>query len=95
VQPLVIQGSNFVHSVTGNRYQILGVAYQPGGEGGYKPQTGEDPLSNGDVCLRDAALMQRLGMYCCAKFLPQQRLIEYTGVNAIRVVSVAAFPKRS
>ncbi|EPE25761.1 (Trans)glycosidase [Glarea lozoyensis ATCC 20868] len=62
VQPLVIQGSNFVNSVTGNRYQILGVAYQPGGEAGYKPQSGEDPLSNGDVCLRDAALMQRLGV---------------------------------
>lgn len=62
VQPLVIEGSDFVNSKTGNRYQILGVAYQPGGESGYQPQTGEDPLSDGAVCLRDAALMQKLGV---------------------------------
>ncbi|KAG9230387.1 Glucanosyltransferase-domain-containing protein [Amylocarpus encephaloides] len=62
VQPLIIQGADFVNAKTGNRYQILGVAYQPGGEGGYKPQTGEDPLSDGSVCLRDAALMQKLGV---------------------------------
>lgn len=47
---------------TGNRAQILGVAYQPGGEAGYKPDSGRDALSNGTVCLRDAALMQGLGV---------------------------------
>lgn len=35
---------------------------QPGGQSGYKPQDREDPLSNGTVCLRDAALLQRLGV---------------------------------
>lgn len=34
--------------------------YQPGGASGYNP--GADPLSNGTVCLRDAALMQKLGV---------------------------------
>ena len=38
------------------------MAYQPGGQDGYKPTEGEDPLSDPDVCLRDAALMQILGI---------------------------------
>jgi hypothetical protein len=36
--------------------------YQPGGSAGYKPESGVDPLSNGTTCLRDAALMQSLGI---------------------------------
>jgi hypothetical protein len=63
VQSIVINGSDFVNSVTGNRFQLLGVAYQPGGSSGYDPSSGLDPLSDGTVCLRDAALMQRLGAY--------------------------------
>ena len=35
-------------------------SYQPGGSSGYNP--GSDPLSNGTNCLRDAALMQQLGV---------------------------------
>ncbi|KUJ23136.1 glycoside hydrolase family 72 protein [Mollisia scopiformis] len=62
VETVVINGSDFVNSVTGNRLQILGVAYQPGGSSGYDPASGVDPLSDGSVCLRDAALMQRLGV---------------------------------
>lgn len=56
-----IQGSDFVNANTGDRFQLVGVAYQPGGSSGYDPSSGIDPLSNGAVCLRDAALMQRLG----------------------------------
>ena len=41
----------------------MGIAYQPGGSSGYDPSSGKDPLSDGDTCLRDAALMQRLGAY--------------------------------
>jgi hypothetical protein len=51
-----------MNAVTGNRFQLLGVAYQPGGSSGYNPGSGIDPLSDGTVCLRDAALMQRLGV---------------------------------
>ncbi len=61
VQPLVIQGNQFVNPATGNAFEIVGVAYQPGGSAGYKPDQGFDPLSNADNCLRDAALMQILG----------------------------------
>lgn len=78
VQPVKVQGSDFVNSVTNARFQIIGVAYepygrfalrcrtnsfisyQPGGSAGFNP--GSDPLSNGTLCLRDAALMQRLGV---------------------------------
>ncbi|MCJ1414056.1 hypothetical protein MMC32_000381 [Xylographa parallela] len=62
VQPIKVQGSEFVNSVTNQRFQVIGVAYQPGGSAGYMPQTGVDPLSNGTTCLRDAALMQQLGL---------------------------------
>lgn len=62
VQPLAIKGPDFVIEATGERFQIVGVAYQPGGSSGYKPESGQDPLTNGDICLRDAALMQRLGV---------------------------------
>lgn len=57
-----VQGSFFVNKDTGARYQIVGVAYQPGGSAGYNPGSGVDPLSNKDECLRDAALMQILGV---------------------------------
>ena len=40
---------------------IIGVDYQPGGQDAYGTGSG-DPLSNADACLRDAALMQTLGI---------------------------------
>lgn len=60
VQTVKVEGSNFVNTVTGARLQIIGVAYQPGGSSGF--QEGSDPLSDGKICLRDAALMQKLGV---------------------------------
>jgi len=62
VTPLEIQGNAFVNPKTGNKFQVVGVAYQPGGSSGYKPSEGKDPLSNADICMRDAALMQTLGV---------------------------------
>ncbi|KAI9836392.1 MAG: hypothetical protein M1819_001422 [Sarea resinae] len=62
VQTIKVQGSEFVNSVTNDRFQIIGVDYQPGGSSGYNPGSGIDPLSNGTACLRDAALMQTLGI---------------------------------
>lgn len=38
------------------------MAYQIGGSAGYDPSHGKDPLSNGEVCKRDAALLQVLGV---------------------------------
>ncbi|POS85459.1 hypothetical protein EPUL_001819, partial [Erysiphe pulchra] len=62
VAPIRIQNNKFVNSATGNEFNIVGVAYQPGGSSGYNPGSGVDPLSDGDICLRDAALMQQLGV---------------------------------
>ncbi|KAJ5584818.1 1-3-beta-glucanosyltransferase gel2 [Penicillium hispanicum] len=57
---LEVKGKDFVNSKTGDRFQIIGVDYQPGGEAAYTGK--KDPLSQPDACLRDAALMQRLGV---------------------------------
>ncbi|KAF1993003.1 glycoside hydrolase family 72 protein [Amniculicola lignicola CBS 123094] len=62
VHPVEVRGQDFVDSVTGKRVMLIGVDYQPGGQAGYKPTSGQDPLSNGTVCLRDAALLQGLGV---------------------------------
>ncbi|KAL4891511.1 Glucanosyltransferase-domain-containing protein [Aspergillus ambiguus] len=60
VHPVEVNGKDFVNSETGDRFQILGVDYQPGGSGGFSGKS--DPLTDKDACLRDAALMQRLGV---------------------------------
>ncbi|KAL7624180.1 Glycolipid anchored surface protein 4 precursor [Parahypoxylon ruwenzoriense] len=62
VTPLEVQGKQFVNTKTGNAFQIVGMAYQIGGSSGYDPSHGKDPLSNADICKRDAALMQVLGV---------------------------------
>lgn len=59
---LEIRGHQFVNPKTGKAFQIAGMAYQPGGSAGYDPAHGRDPLSDGKVCMRDAALMQSLGV---------------------------------
>ncbi|KAJ5357055.1 Glycoside hydrolase superfamily [Penicillium concentricum] len=58
--PLEVSGKDFVDSKTNDRFQIIGVDYQPGGSSGFTKKL--DPLSDADACLRDAALMQRLGV---------------------------------
>lgn len=60
--PLIVDGSDFVNSVTGDRFVMVGLAYQPAGASGYDPNSGVDPLSDADACLRDAAVMQKLGV---------------------------------
>ena len=62
VPPLEVRDTAFVNPATGNKFHIVGVAYQPGGSAGYKPEAGIDPLSDADICMRDAALMQILGV---------------------------------
>lgn len=60
VVPVEVKGKDFVNSKTGDRFQVLGVDYQPGGTSAVNGKS--DPLSDRDECLRDAALMQRLGV---------------------------------
>ncbi|KAF5714185.1 beta (1-3) glucanosyltransferase [Fusarium mundagurra] len=62
VPPLEIKGTDFINPETGDKFQIVGMAYQPGGSAGYDPSSGRDPLSHKDECMRDAALMQILGI---------------------------------
>ncbi|KAM4059150.1 glucanosyltransferase domain-containing protein [Hirsutella rhossiliensis] len=62
VPSLEVHGTDLVNPNTGNKFQIVGIAYQPGGSAGYDPKGGKDPLSHADVCLRDAALMQVMGV---------------------------------
>lgn len=62
VPTVSVKGNYFVNNSTGNRFQIVGVAYQPGGSAGYNPNSGQDALTRKDDCLRDAALMQMLGV---------------------------------
>lgn len=56
-----VSGQDLVDSVTGDRFEVIGVDYQPGGSSNYDPNSGADPLSNADNCRRDAALLQKLG----------------------------------
>lgn len=62
VTPLEVRGNQFVNPKSGTRFQVVGMAYQPGGSAGYSADSGWDPLSNGTTCMRDAALMQILGI---------------------------------
>ncbi|KAI1839825.1 hypothetical protein JX265_005109 [Neoarthrinium moseri] len=62
VPSLTVQGNKFVNAATGSEFQVVGMAYQIGGSAGYDPSHGKDPLSDGKVCKRDAALMQSLGI---------------------------------
>ncbi|ORY56979.1 beta-glucanosyltransferase gel2 [Pseudomassariella vexata] len=62
VTSLEVQGSQFINPTTQTAFQIVGMAYQIGGSAGYDPSNNKDPLSDGEVCKRDAALMQVLGV---------------------------------
>ena len=62
VNPVEVRGQDFVDTVTNKRLMIVGVDYQPGGQAGYKPTEKKDALTDADVCLRDAVVMQKLGV---------------------------------
>ncbi|KAK6194312.1 hypothetical protein LQW54_011586 [Pestalotiopsis sp. IQ-011] len=60
VEYLSINGSNFVVDATSERFNLIGITYQPGGSSGFTADA--DPLSDPDSCLRDAIMMQQLGV---------------------------------
>jgi hypothetical protein len=62
VDPVEVRGQDFVNSVTGDRFVIIGVDYQPGGQGAISANNDRDVLSDAEACTRDAALMQSLGV---------------------------------
>lgn len=51
-----------IHALRVEHQLLTHASYQPGGSSGFNPDAGLDPLSDADVCLRDAVLMQRLGV---------------------------------
>lgn len=61
VPPLEIKGKDFYNSKTGEKFQVVGVAYQPGGSAAFT-NSQPDPLSQPEQCKRDAALMQVMGV---------------------------------
>lgn len=62
LDPIVVKNQEFINNSTGKRFDIVGVDYQPGGQSGYNANSGQDPLTDETTCLRDAALMQMLGV---------------------------------
>ncbi|KAH0290239.1 hypothetical protein M436DRAFT_65247 [Aureobasidium namibiae CBS 147.97] len=62
VDPVEVRGQDFVNSVSGDRFVVIGVDYQPGGQGAISATNDRDVLSDPEACTRDAALMQSLGV---------------------------------
>ncbi|ANB13514.1 Gas3p [Sugiyamaella lignohabitans] len=65
--PITIKGSRFVRPGTqasdaGQEFIILGVDYQPGGSSSFDPSGSSDVLTDQDACLRDAFVLQQLGV---------------------------------
>jgi hypothetical protein len=65
--PLEVKGNRFVQPALdygddGKEFVMIGVDYQLGGASSYDPDSGEDVLSDEDVCLRDAYVLQQLGV---------------------------------
>lgn len=68
--PIVVKGQDFIDSVTDKRFMVLGVDYQEGGAGADFSQA--DPLTNATRCIRDAALMQNIGVVCTLRYSPTE-----------------------
>ncbi|KAF1955728.1 hypothetical protein CC80DRAFT_548801 [Byssothecium circinans] len=59
VNPIEVKGQDFIDSKTQKRFMMVGVDYQPGGQGGLTDK--RDPLTDKATCLRDAINIQKLG----------------------------------
>lgn len=65
--PIEIKGNRFIKPATdskdsGSEFTVVGIDYQPGGEGGYDESEGKDVLTDEQACLRDAYALQQLGV---------------------------------
>ncbi|KAJ9058263.1 1,3-beta-glucanosyltransferase [Entomophthora muscae] len=58
LSPIEIKGQSFIHSDSGALFLPCGIKYQPNAA----PNQYGDPLSNQQVCLRDAPILQQLGV---------------------------------
>ncbi|KAK7207549.1 putative beta (1-3) glucanosyltransferase [Myxozyma melibiosi] len=59
--PVSVKDNMFV-DYNGDPFVVVGVDYQPGGSSGYTNSASSDVLSEEDACLRDAYLLQKLGV---------------------------------
>jgi hypothetical protein len=91
VKPLTIKGTDFVDA-DGNKFFLVGVAYQPGGSAGYDPKAGKDPLSDADTCLRDAALLQVMGVNAIRVYNLDPNLNHDECASIFNAVSCYVFP---
>lgn len=91
VPAITVKGNYFVNGATGDRYQIVGVAYQPGGSAGYNPSSKTDPLSNKANCLRDAALMQMLGVNAIRVYNVDPQISHDDCASIFNAVSTCSF----
>lgn len=64
--PIEIHGNKFVRpgnsSSEDEIFQVIGIDYQPGGASGYSDSASSDALSDVDTCIRDAYILQKLGV---------------------------------
>jgi hypothetical protein len=65
--PIEIKGIRFIQPSTdssepGQEFTIIGVDYQPGGSSAFDPSGSSDVLTDADQCLRDAIVLQYLGV---------------------------------
>lgn len=65
--PIEIKGNRFIKpalnsSDDGEVFQVIGVDYQPDGASGYDGSSGSDVLTQEEACLRDAYVLQQLGI---------------------------------
>ncbi|CDO56647.1 hypothetical protein DV495_001758 [Geotrichum candidum] len=65
--PIQVKGSRFIRpalnsSDEGEVFQMVGVDYQPGGASAYDGSAESDVLTHEDACLRDAYVLQQLGV---------------------------------
>ncbi|KAF5099059.1 hypothetical protein D0Z03_001092 [Geotrichum reessii] len=65
--PIEIKGNRFIRpalnaSDDGEVFQVVGVDYQPGGASAYDGTANSDVLTHEDACLRDAYVLQQLGV---------------------------------
>lgn len=64
-QRLQIIGVEYVKYHQNHNYWtscLSNCSYQPGGQAAFNSNTGQDVLSDGNACLRDAVIMQQLGV---------------------------------
>lgn len=67
--PIEIKGMRFIKPSTdssqpGNEFTVIGVDYQPGGSSAFDVSGDSDVLTDADTCLRDAIVLQNLGVNC-------------------------------